>query len=57
MQTQIPCTCGGDALSDCSGNLSRVEIKMAEMDPSRTAQEYHEIMNLFVEAYDLTEAS
>jgi hypothetical protein len=55
MQTNIPCTCGDAARSDCTGNLSATEIKMAEMDPSRTAQEYHEIINLFVDAFDLIE--
>lgn len=52
MQTKTPCTCGENARVDCTGFISDAERKMEEMDPRRTEQEYHEIMNLFVDAFD-----
>ena len=53
MQTNIPCSCGEGDPEGCTGMLSTIEIKMAEMDPRRTAQEYHSMLVLFENAFDL----
>lgn len=44
------CKCG---YVEKNGGPSTTELKMAEMDPSRTAMEYHVIMELFEDAFDV----
>jgi hypothetical protein len=44
------CKCG---YIKSNGGPSPTELKMAEMDPSRTAMEYHVIMELFEDAFDV----
>jgi len=50
--TQTPCEYP-ERHRYCGGYFTDTEEKMHELDPSRSAQEYHDIMNLFERAYDL----
>lgn len=52
MQTEHPCECDDGR---CGGKFTEAEFMMAEMRPDRSVQEYHEIMNLFEDAYDRVE--
>ena len=36
----------------CRGYVTTTEIRMNELNPSRSVQEYHEIMELFEDAFD-----
>lgn len=49
MQTNEPCLCESQAR--CHGNLTDTEVMMNRMDPRISVQRYHEIMNLFEDAY------
>ncbi len=49
--TDIPCE--PHTYNDwCGGFYTETEVKMAEMDTSRTIQEYHEVVSLFEKAFD-----
>lgn len=39
----------------CGGKITPTELVMARMEPTHTASEYHHIMYLFEEAYDVME--
>ena len=53
MLTEQPCTCGPKR-PHCRF-LTEAELEMEIMDPRLTASRYHEIMNLFEDAFDRTE--
>lgn len=55
MLSKVECVCGENARDDCTGYITKTELKMNLMDPRHSAQEYHEIMNLFVDAFYVTE--
>lgn len=48
--TSIPCE--HTEKEDCCGYLTDTEVEMNRIDPSRTVQEYHEVMSLFERAFD-----
>jgi hypothetical protein len=39
----------------CGGKITPTELVMARLEPTHTASEYHHIMYLFEEAYDVME--
>lgn len=51
MLSDQSCSCNPKT-DACGGKLSRAELKMHEMRPELSAQEYHEILNLFDAAFD-----
>ncbi len=49
--TDIPCESHKyDGI--CCGRYTETEVKMAELDPSRTIQQHHESITLFEVAWD-----
>lgn len=50
MLSRQPCGC--DSKQKCAGFITTTELRMAEMNPSHTAQHYHEVMELFEDAFD-----
>jgi hypothetical protein len=46
------CTAVHPDAYDCAGFITIVEVQMSVMEPSRTAQEYHNILALFERAFD-----
>lgn len=50
MISDIDCSCGNT--SRCGGKLTQTELMMAKMDPSLTAEQYHQVMALFEDAFD-----
>lgn len=53
MLTERPCACADT--TTCGGKYTTAEIKMAELDTRWGVQHYHEIMELFIRAFDLDE--
>lgn len=53
MLTEKPCNCG-PARPHCRF-LTEAELEMEIMDPRLSASRYHEIMNLFEDAFDKVE--